>query len=344
MPPREDLGARLHRLGAGVEQVLLVEQPEPERRVGRRARQVQRVQHHRDRRRTAEGRVHLRDELLDERREIGAGIGAEEQRLALARTTARSASPEAAASRPRRNRPEQAGSQQARRTRVACKPPSMSSGENDAPHRDGRQAPSGAEFGLGRSGFGGDRRSPASAEPRASRAVSDPDTHGETSVVDQFNDADVLKPVTDDMADAVVPGGQGAAGAVRTVGEARDAVVAEARDIGDEAACRLAEGAEGARDEAAAGLTAFSDALKAASSTAIGQAARLCRRRGPAGRRRAGEPRAFAAGQLAGRSPGDSCAFGGARTRSASSPDRSSPDLPSDGVAAAGTGTRRPRR
>ena len=90
-------------------------------------------------------------------------------------------------------------------------------------------------------------------------------------MVDQFKDADVPKPVTDDMADAGVRVDRERQALSETVGEARDAVVAEARDIGDEAASRLAEGAEGARDEAAAGLTAFSDALKAASSELSGK-------------------------------------------------------------------------
>ena len=90
-------------------------------------------------------------------------------------------------------------------------------------------------------------------------------------MVDKFKDADVPKPVTDDMADAGVRVDRERQALSETVGEARDAVVAEARDIGDEAASRLAEGAEGARDEAAAGLTAFSDALKAASSQLSGK-------------------------------------------------------------------------
>jgi hypothetical protein len=57
----------------------------------------------------------------------------------------------------------------------------------------------------------------------------------------------------------------------KTLGDARDAVTGEARDLGDQAASRIGAEAEGIRDEAAAGLSAFSDALKSASEQLSGK-------------------------------------------------------------------------
>lgn len=56
-----------------------------------------------------------------------------------------------------------------------------------------------------------------------------------------------------------------------TAENARDAVVEESRQVGAAAASRLGAEADEARDEAAAGLTAFSDALKSASQTLAGK-------------------------------------------------------------------------
>ena len=56
-----------------------------------------------------------------------------------------------------------------------------------------------------------------------------------------------------------------------TIGEAKDAVAAQARDLKDQAADRLGAQAESIKEEATAGLTAFSDALKAASSELSGK-------------------------------------------------------------------------
>ena len=55
------------------------------------------------------------------------------------------------------------------------------------------------------------------------------------------------------------------------MGEAKDAVAAQARDLKDQAADRLGAEAESMKEEATAGLTAFSDALKAASSELSGK-------------------------------------------------------------------------
>jgi hypothetical protein len=56
-----------------------------------------------------------------------------------------------------------------------------------------------------------------------------------------------------------------------TLGDARDAVVTEAQVLGDLATTRLETEAEGVKDQAAAGLEAFSDALKAASKQLSGK-------------------------------------------------------------------------
>ena len=56
-----------------------------------------------------------------------------------------------------------------------------------------------------------------------------------------------------------------------TMGEARDAVAAQARDLKDQAADRLGAEAASVKEEAAAGLTAFSDALRTASSELSGK-------------------------------------------------------------------------
>lgn len=56
-----------------------------------------------------------------------------------------------------------------------------------------------------------------------------------------------------------------------TMGEASDAVAAQARDLKDQAAGMLAAETESMKEEAAAGLTAFSDALKAASGELSGK-------------------------------------------------------------------------
>ena len=56
-----------------------------------------------------------------------------------------------------------------------------------------------------------------------------------------------------------------------TMGEAKDAVAAQARDLKDQAADRLGAEAASVKEEAAAGLTAFSDALRTASSELSGK-------------------------------------------------------------------------
>jgi hypothetical protein len=56
-----------------------------------------------------------------------------------------------------------------------------------------------------------------------------------------------------------------------TMGEARDTVAAQARDLKDQAADRLGAEAASVKEEAAAGLTAFSDALRTASSELSGK-------------------------------------------------------------------------
>lgn len=55
------------------------------------------------------------------------------------------------------------------------------------------------------------------------------------------------------------------------LGRAGESVRAEASELGGQAASKLGAEAEGVRDEAAAGLVAFSDALKAASSELSGK-------------------------------------------------------------------------
>jgi len=57
----------------------------------------------------------------------------------------------------------------------------------------------------------------------------------------------------------------------QTMGEAKDAVAAQARDLKDQATGQLGAQAESMKEEATAGLTAFSDALKAASSELSGK-------------------------------------------------------------------------
>lgn len=56
-----------------------------------------------------------------------------------------------------------------------------------------------------------------------------------------------------------------------TMAEAKEAVAAEARDLGDRATERLGAGAESMKEEAVAGLGAFSDALRAASDELSGK-------------------------------------------------------------------------
>lgn len=56
-----------------------------------------------------------------------------------------------------------------------------------------------------------------------------------------------------------------------TLGEARDAVAEKVHDLGDQATSQIGAQAEGIRDEATAGLSAFSDALKAASEQLSGK-------------------------------------------------------------------------
>ena len=55
------------------------------------------------------------------------------------------------------------------------------------------------------------------------------------------------------------------------IGDAREAVVAGATDLGNQAVSRIGAEAEGIKEEAAADLTAFSDALKAASAQLSGK-------------------------------------------------------------------------
>jgi hypothetical protein len=56
-----------------------------------------------------------------------------------------------------------------------------------------------------------------------------------------------------------------------TMAEAKDAMAAEARDLRDQAADRLGAGAESVKEEAVAGLTAFSEALRTASDELSGE-------------------------------------------------------------------------
>jgi len=56
-----------------------------------------------------------------------------------------------------------------------------------------------------------------------------------------------------------------------TMGEAKDAVAAQARELKDQVAGRLGDEAASVKEEAAAGLSAFSDALRAASSELSGK-------------------------------------------------------------------------
>ena len=86
-----------------------------------------------------------------------------------------------------------------------------------------------------------------------------------------------------------------------TMGEARDALAAQARDLTGQAAGRLGAEAESMKGEAAAGLTAFSEALKSASAELSGK------RLGFAGdmvQQAAGGLESFARA-LEGRSPGE---------------------------------------
>lgn len=55
------------------------------------------------------------------------------------------------------------------------------------------------------------------------------------------------------------------------IGGARDAVAAETKDLADAASARLGDSADEMKNEAAAGLAAFSEALKAASSDLSGK-------------------------------------------------------------------------
>lgn len=91
-------------------------------------------------------------------------------------------------------------------------------------------------------------------------------------MVDQTTDAPAKDTrVGSDLADAgdrLTKEGQALS---ETLGEARDAVAEKVHDLGDQATSQIGAQAEGLRDEATAGLTAFSDALKAASEQLSGK-------------------------------------------------------------------------
>jgi hypothetical protein len=86
-----------------------------------------------------------------------------------------------------------------------------------------------------------------------------------------------------------------------TMAEAKDAVAAEARDLRDQTADRLGAGAESVKEEAVAGLTAFSEALRSASDELSGKDLGLA---GDMVRQAAGGLEGFVRA-LEGRSPGE---------------------------------------
>ncbi len=88
-------------------------------------------------------------------------------------------------------------------------------------------------------------------------------------MVDQYTDAPAQ--AGDDLASAGDRLERERQSLSQTASEARDAVIGEAKDLGDQAATQIGAGAERARDEATAGLSAFSDALKDASAQLSGK-------------------------------------------------------------------------